>query len=55
MLATDPKILVFQHIPVEHPGVFRDFMREEGVEWRAVELDAREPIPDLGAYDARCG
>ena len=52
MPATDPKVLVFQHIPVEHPGVFRDFLREDGVEWRAVELDAGESIPDLGGYDA---
>ena len=52
MTATAPRILVFQHIPVEHPGVFRDFMREDGIEWRAVELDAGESIPDLGGYDA---
>ena len=52
MSITKPTILVFQHIAVEHPGVFRDFMREEGVEWRAVELDAGESVPDLGAYDA---
>jgi len=52
MSAADPKILVFQHIAVEHPGVFRDFMRGDGVEWRAVELDAGESIPDLGGYDA---
>jgi GMP synthase-like glutamine amidotransferase len=52
MSATDPKVLVFQHIPVEHPGVFRDFLREDGIGWRAVELDAGESIPDLGAYDA---
>ena len=52
MPATDPKVLVFQHIPVEHPGVFRDFLHRDGVEWRAVELDAGESIPDLGGYDA---
>ncbi len=52
MVASDPKILVFQHVAVEHPGVFRDFLREDGVEWRAVELDAGESIPDLGGYDA---
>ena len=52
MSETAPKILVFQHIAVEHPGVFRDFMRDDGVEWRAVELDAGESIPDLGDYDA---
>ena len=48
----DSKVLVFQHIPIEHPGIFRDFLRDDGVEWRAVELDAGESIPDLGAYDA---
>ncbi len=52
MSVTKPTILVFQHIAVEHPGVFRDFMREDGVEWRAVELDAGESVPDLGDYDA---
>ena len=52
MSATDPKVLVFQHIDIEHPGVFRDFLREDGIEWTAAELDAGEPIPDLGAYDA---
>ena len=52
MSATDPNILVFQHIAIEHPGVFRDFLREDGLGWTAVELDEGEPIPDLGAYDA---
>ena len=46
------RVLVFQHIAIEHPGVFRDFLREDGIEWTAVELDEGEPIPDLGAYDA---
>ncbi len=45
-------VLVFQHIVIEHPGVFRDFLREDGLEWTAVELDEGESIPDLGAYDA---
>ena len=52
MSATDPRVLVFQHIALEHPGVFRDFLREDGIEWTAVELDEGEPIPDLGGYDA---
>lgn len=26
-----PQFLVLQHIDVEHPGIFREFMREEGV------------------------
>ena len=46
------KFLVLQHIPIEHPGVFRDFMREDGIAWDAVELDEGEAIPPLGGYDA---
>ena len=45
------RVLVFQHIACEHPGIFRDFMAEDGIEWQAVELDEHEPIPDLGAFD----
>ena len=45
------RILVFQHLEVEHPGVFREFWRERGLDWRAVELDAGEPIPPLDDYD----
>ena len=52
MSAANPRVLVFQHIAIEHPGVFRDFLQEDGLEWTAVELDEGEPIPDLGAYDA---
>ena len=52
MPAANPRILVFQHIAIEHPGVFRDFLQEDGLEWTAVELDEGEPIPDLDAYDA---
>ena len=52
MSADRPEILVFQHIAIEHPGVFRNFLREDGIGWTAVELDEGEPIPDLGAYDA---
>jgi GMP synthase-like glutamine amidotransferase len=45
------KFLVFQHIAVEHPGIFREFMREDGIEWDVVELDESEPIPELARYD----
>ena len=45
------RILVFQHIAVEHPGVFRDFWSEAGHEAVAVELDEGEPIPDLDRFD----
>ena len=52
MSTANPRVLVFQHIAIEHPGVFRDFLREDGIEWTAVELDEGEPIPDLDAHDA---
>lgn len=44
-------ILVFQHLAVEHPGIFREFWIADGHRWDAVELDAGEPIPDLKRYD----
>jgi len=46
------RILAFQHVAVEHPGIFRDFLRADGVAWDAVELDEGQPIPDLRKYDA---
>jgi GMP synthase-like glutamine amidotransferase len=45
------KLLVFQHIACEHPGIFRKFLAEDGVAWDAVELDAGEAIPPLETYD----
>lgn len=45
------RILVFQHIAVEHPGVFRDFWSEAGHKTVAVELDEGEPIPALDGFD----
>jgi len=47
------RVLVFQHVPVEHPGVFRDLWGEKGDEWLAVELDADagEAIPDFKDFD----
>lgn len=46
------RVLVFQHIPVEHPGIFRDFLKAGGGSWDAVELDAGEVIPSFDGYDA---
>jgi GMP synthase-like glutamine amidotransferase len=45
------KLLVFQHIACEHPGILRQFLKEDGIAWHAVELDAGEPIPSLEDYD----
>lgn len=45
------RILVFQHVDVEHPGVFREFWEAKGNTRHTVELDAGEPIPDLESFD----
>ena len=46
------RLLVLQHIDCEHPGRLRDFLRADGIEWTAVELDEGESIPPLEDYDA---
>lgn len=46
------RILVLQHAAVEHPGVFRRFLAEDGHEWVPVELDAGETPPPLDDFDA---
>ena len=46
-------ILVLQHERVEHPGVFRKFLKEDGHSWDAVELDEGEALPSSPkGYDA---
>ena len=45
------RILVFQHIECEHPGMFRNYFAELGVEWDVVELDQGQPIPKLNTLD----
>ncbi|MDO9383862.1 MAG: type 1 glutamine amidotransferase [Hyphomicrobiaceae bacterium] len=45
------KIIVLQHLDVEHPGIFRSFMQGDGLTWDTVEVDAGEAIPDLAPYD----
>ncbi|MBL9072525.1 type 1 glutamine amidotransferase [Tabrizicola sp.] len=44
-------ILVFQHLAVEHPGIFRDFWREAGHRVHVVALDEGAAIPELAGYD----
>jgi GMP synthase-like glutamine amidotransferase len=45
------RILVFQHLAVEHPGTFRDFWRAKGYEPHVVELDEGDTIPALDGFD----
>lgn len=44
-------LLVLQHARVEHPGIFREFLAEDGHSWDAVELDEGEALPELDGYD----
>ena len=46
------RFLVLQHVDVEHPGIFRDFMHADGIVWDTVELDAGERLPAPEDYDA---
>jgi GMP synthase-like glutamine amidotransferase len=47
------RLLVFQHIDVEHPGIFRDFMNADGNAWDVIALDRGQKIPEsTAAYDA---
>lgn len=45
------RILVFQHLSVEHPGIFRTFWAEDGHDWDVIELDKGDAIPPLENYD----
>ena len=45
------RIIVFQHVAVEHPGIFRQFWRESGAVLETVELDEGQPIPSLKNFD----
>jgi len=45
-------ILVLQHARVEHPGIFRGFLEEDGHTWDAVELDQGAALPSLDGYEA---
>ena len=37
-------ILVLQHERVEHPGIFRQFLADDGHTWDAIELDEIERV-----------
>jgi len=45
------KILVLQHLASQHPGIFRDFLRQDGLSWDTIELDEGQEIPELEPYD----
>ena len=41
-----------QHIACEHPGQLREYLKRDGVNWHAVELDEGDKIPKLDDFDA---
>ena len=45
-------IIVFQHVGVEHPGIFRNFFSDDDIRLHTVELDQGENIPNLRDFDA---
>ncbi|MEP7175377.1 MAG: type 1 glutamine amidotransferase [Gemmatimonadales bacterium] len=46
------RIVVFQHLACEHPGIWRDFLREDGADVTTVELDEGDALPALDGTDA---
>ncbi len=51
-MARRPRVLVFQHMELARPGIFRDCLRADGIEWDVVALEAGGAIPALEDYDA---
>ena len=45
-------ILVLQHADVEHPGILRQFLAEDGHRMTQVELDQGETLPPVDGFDA---
>ena len=46
------RVAVFQHLACEHPGIWREFLQEDGAEVVTSELDAGDPVPSLDGMDA---
>lgn len=44
------RILVFQHVAVEHPGIFRQFLADDGCDTVTIELDEGDQIPRLDGF-----
>ena len=46
------RVLVFQHISVEHPGSFRAMMAADGITWDTVAFDEGDAKPEFDRYAA---
>jgi len=45
------RLLILQHASVEHPGIFRSFLDEDGHIWDSVEPHCGDAFPSLDGYD----
>lgn len=45
------RILVFEHMKCQNPGVFRGIARDHGVTFTEVDLHGGDAIPDVSAFD----
>jgi GMP synthase-like glutamine amidotransferase len=46
------RVLIFQHLAVEHPRIRRNFLAADGHITETVELDEGDAIPPLASFDA---
>ena len=46
------RFLVLQHSPLDHPGVMRRYLEEDGISWDAINMHEGQPIPLLDDYAA---
>jgi GMP synthase (glutamine-hydrolysing) len=44
------RLLVYQHVPHEHPGRFTDIAQDQGIQVDIIKLWEGQKIPDLGKY-----
>ena len=44
-------ILVLQHADIEHPGIFRKFLDEDGHSWHSCHLNNGDKIPSIDKFD----
>jgi GMP synthase-like glutamine amidotransferase len=46
------RFLVLQHSPLDHPGVMRRYLAQDGIAWDAIDMHDGQSIPPLGGYAA---
>ncbi len=45
-------LLVLQHVDCEHPGYFKQLMRERGIIWDTTDFSVTSALPEIADYDA---